>query len=541
MKRILLFLFVALIVTIGSAYAQNTDASCPTNANGGKDCYIATTGNDLTGNGTIGSPWKTPIKCFSVAHADGVCYMWGGTYDSEIKIVDVFPGWYFGNTHGWDPTAYHTTREGTGGTAGHPVTIRSYPGEMAIWTHNSDSGCGSNLAEQNGNVHYITYSDFTIKSGRIRFNDPTGETTIERLVIHMNSRMSDNPGMLYSGSNGVNGITNFTIRDNLFISDNTDPLDGGCTISGGQGQFFTDLYSWSGGVIEHNDFLVTSDSTNTNITGFIGYKAWDEYVTIQNNYMSDLSNSGVSRCIWSGNSTAATGGNLTIRYNTCLNAGSIWTNLGSHDDLIYNNTIYNSQNACWTTAGSTDSSEYSNNQTFFNNICVGADTAFQYDGSATKGMYLDIGGPQGPTSRVSYQTLIDWNIYWKIGSQEHRWKDGPGNGTYSTATDASGLTNWQNYLDGLGAPYSTFEDNSRFTDPGLTDPGAGDFSLVGGASARTGGRGGAYQTWLGADDPNSTTDYFGCTFDSRCHSYAFAAAPAGSNVRGAVIRGGTVK
>lgn len=74
------------------------------------DLYIATTGNDTTGDGSIGNPWLTIDKGFSeLANPGDTLFMRGGTYKSSADAVHI----------------------GVSGTELEPITVKSYAGEMA--------------------------------------------------------------------------------------------------------------------------------------------------------------------------------------------------------------------------------------------------------------------------------------------------------------------------------------------------------------------------------------------------------------------------
>lgn len=77
----------------------------------GTNYYVSTTGNDTTGDGSIGSPWLTMQKALDTVSLTGsIINMRGGTYVSA------------GNETRW-------TRQG-GST--NPVTVQNYPGETVI-------------------------------------------------------------------------------------------------------------------------------------------------------------------------------------------------------------------------------------------------------------------------------------------------------------------------------------------------------------------------------------------------------------------------
>ena len=80
--------------------------------------YVSTTGNDSTGDGSIGNPWATWEKGFTMASAGNTVYIRGGTYTPSSTYG-------YGNYNG----VYIT---GKYGTSGSPIIIQNYPGEVPI-------------------------------------------------------------------------------------------------------------------------------------------------------------------------------------------------------------------------------------------------------------------------------------------------------------------------------------------------------------------------------------------------------------------------
>lgn len=83
-----------------------------------KSLYVSTTGNDATSYATndIDNPWLTPLQAWTAALAGDTVYFRGGTYLITEAIV--------------------TKYIGAAGTAGSPITFRSYPGEQAVFDTN---------------------------------------------------------------------------------------------------------------------------------------------------------------------------------------------------------------------------------------------------------------------------------------------------------------------------------------------------------------------------------------------------------------------
>lgn len=66
--------------------------------------YVSTTGNDITGTGTLSNPWKTIQKAADTMTAGDTCIIRGGTYRETVTL--------------------HTS-----GTSGNPINFKPYPGE----------------------------------------------------------------------------------------------------------------------------------------------------------------------------------------------------------------------------------------------------------------------------------------------------------------------------------------------------------------------------------------------------------------------------
>ena len=103
MKRIVCAAAVLAVIGASSAFATTY--------------YVATNGNDSTGNGSIGSPYATLAKAVSVMSAGDVTYLRGGTYATSAQI---------------NMTAF--------GTSASRYTITNYSGEVPTLDCSSQSG-----------------------------------------------------------------------------------------------------------------------------------------------------------------------------------------------------------------------------------------------------------------------------------------------------------------------------------------------------------------------------------------------------------------
>jgi chitodextrinase len=105
--------------------------------------YIATTGNDSTGNGTIGNPYKTITATLGKVSAGKTVYIRGGTYNEKIT-------WW----------SQHS------GTAASPITWAGYPGETAIISGATlPQVIYDGLIQMNG-VSYVNFDNLTLNDSK---------------------------------------------------------------------------------------------------------------------------------------------------------------------------------------------------------------------------------------------------------------------------------------------------------------------------------------------------------------------------------------
>lgn len=91
---------IVIAMALGLMYVMPPQAHAT-----GSVYYVATTGNDATGTGTLGNPWKTIQKAASVMMAGDTCYIRGGTYRETVTPAN-------------------------SGTSGNPVTFMNYNNEV---------------------------------------------------------------------------------------------------------------------------------------------------------------------------------------------------------------------------------------------------------------------------------------------------------------------------------------------------------------------------------------------------------------------------
>lgn len=93
--------------------------------------YLAPTGSDASGNGSIGSPWFSLNKAWSVVVAGDLVYMRGGTYIYSTQ----------------------QTMSNKSGTSGNLIKIWAYPGEIPKIMHTTPSGWFI-LMENSNYIHF---------------------------------------------------------------------------------------------------------------------------------------------------------------------------------------------------------------------------------------------------------------------------------------------------------------------------------------------------------------------------------------------------
>lgn len=172
--------------------------------------YVATTGSDATGDGSIGNPYKTIQKAVNVSVAGDTIYVRGGNYNERVLFK-------------------------TNGTAGNPITLSGYPGETAIVDGtgkvptSSDTiiNLGYSWSNYNKGVNYITIKNLVIRNSTGRgiagFGLNTGHYDINNCTI---SRCATQGIIIWEYTypvllNPTNRINNVSIAHNTLFWCNT--------------------------------------------------------------------------------------------------------------------------------------------------------------------------------------------------------------------------------------------------------------------------------------------------------------------------------
>lgn len=178
----LLFILMVLIASINISQASY---GCSPN------CYVAASGGSDSNPGTIGSPWATLGYADALILAGDTLYIRGGTYTDQHMFV----------THS--------------GTAGNPITIRSYPGEWAIIAGTSTLPAQDQQGIVLDDMAYVNIQDLEIHTQyygiRLRnWGSDAHHINIENVTVHNTG--GDGGIRIQGGAHDIH-ILNSTIYD----------------------------------------------------------------------------------------------------------------------------------------------------------------------------------------------------------------------------------------------------------------------------------------------------------------------------------------
>lgn len=152
----------------------------------GSTYYVATTGNDVTGDGSIGTPWKTIWKGCNMSSNGDTLYIRGGTYTPTKQIIILNK-----NGAGW-------------------LTISNYPGEHVIINgSNCPTGYYLNSTIEIKNSAYIRLTGLNIEHSKL------GGLAISTALTACNHIRFDNGSIRNCSSFGfksASGSSNITLE-----------------------------------------------------------------------------------------------------------------------------------------------------------------------------------------------------------------------------------------------------------------------------------------------------------------------------------------
>ena len=164
----------------------------------GRVFYLAPTGNDDTGDGSIENPWFSMQKANNQAEPGDTYYLRGGVYNYTTAHSDTLNESYSGGSYSSGRPIIRLNRSGT---AGNPITYTAYPEDTERPILNM-SGVTRTTAIGFGNNSGSTRADYIILNGfDIRGLPSGGSTSGAYNVIY-----------LYAGS--WNTISNLRIYEN---------------------------------------------------------------------------------------------------------------------------------------------------------------------------------------------------------------------------------------------------------------------------------------------------------------------------------------
>jgi len=291
--------------------------------------YVSTTGNDGTGDGSIGTPWATWQKGFSELSAGDTLYIRGGTYPPTGTLAD---GQYAG-----------VYISGVSGTLGNPITVINYPSEVPVLDGINITNITTHYGIQLSDCDYWHIKGLTVTN----VSDSVGDVawraigfmlsggctniTMERCVSHDN----EGPGFAASGGDNIYYL-------NCDAYGNYDELRGGENADG----FVTVSGDW--------DLVVTYEGCRSWYNSDDGFDTFSSKATITYDKCWSFENgygtSGDGATFKLGDA-AGPPPNSDVRriIKNCVG----WSNLGGIDEgqegadgdcismNIYNNTMYN--------------------------------------------------------------------------------------------------------------------------------------------------------------------------------------------------------
>jgi hypothetical protein len=209
--------------------------------------YVATTGNDITGNGTIGNPWLTVQKAVDATTTPGdTVFFRGGTYAFSQRATI-------------NPEQSH----GANGVYANPIVFMSYPGEWAVFDLKDNCSIPGNSYNSFININYaehIEFRNFEVKNvfQCIGVNSGVFNWSYSRNLEFYNLRIHDiSAPRGFSGGGGAwetwqagsfwNSSVDTTRFINIDVYNTCDTLGGGNAGDGWKGQWYGNNYvEWIG-------------------------------------------------------------------------------------------------------------------------------------------------------------------------------------------------------------------------------------------------------------------------------------------------------
>ncbi len=421
--------------------------------------YVSNHGNNSYSGIDTTHEWLTLGHACSTLVANDTLLIMGGTWRESHAT----PGWGESGAHG-------TLVPINSGTPGHPIVYKAhsaYPRPIITTVGADYSSYG--ILIFNHYIHDIVFDSLVQKktSRGIASWGISSYITIKNCVIDSTggvSRDSNNGGIILLGLEeykdywtiqACSSFANYETFDSTWVN-HAGMLFYYLRNSTITGNF---VFNEPGGSCDGGIFLKQTNSHNTisnNIIHDIGARGITAFYDCDSN---TIRNNIIYNC----------GDGINLEPGT-LNHGTRpqYTNIGNS---VYNNTIYNVGNGIYSRYAAGEDEPLITPQ-IFNNIVLQSSYGF------TK-----------PTARIVQNLYGNFNCYWNSGSSNFAsW-----NGT---------AYNLPNFIANIH-----YDSNSVNVNPLFADPVNHDFHLTAGSpsAVKTGGRGGAYPTYMGALAPNLVT------------------------------------
>ena len=425
--------------------------------------YISNTGSDSNNGHTTGAPWLTTgHACSTVVAGDSVLFM-GGTYSDDMSP--------FGDAR----TATMSMR--ASGTAGNPIVFKTAPGYGRATITAPTNGFGIIVPGES----YIVFDSLIITNCQrgIWIADEGNYITVKNCKIY-DTYLSDVPdnncgnnggGVLTFPNNDGGGpgkyigivVKSCTLYQNYDCDSNGISTSGvhlydclACTVDA---NVIFDQESGQGVLLKHMDSLCVVSNN------FI-YNCYKSIGDGGQNYGNKIFNNVIYHSLWVA---------IELRNSTV-------SGYDNRKSQVYNNTIYDTPLGIllfWKADELTENQIDSAN--LWNNIVVNA---------IYPTLYSNLINGNWDDNFVSHSAQFtnfwtDYNAYWNGATGNVAWW----NGSARTLAQLRSSFNW--------------DSSSVNVNPVFADTAGHDFHLTAGspASVKTGGRGGAYLSYMGAYAP----------------------------------------
>jgi len=432
----------------------------------GATYYISNSGSDDSSGTSEQAAWKTiGHACATMTGGDSLLFM-GGTY-AEQNGPD---------NDGYSTTMYITSS--LSGTSSDPTVFKVAPGYSrpiikGYGANGYNSSCTTMAVSfAVSNVHWIVFDSLIVKHARRGIYLRGGSNITIQYCVACSTGEGltgiNNNGGIYKGTSGVR--LDFLTVQYCSLFTNWEESDGSGTGNCGQFQSYNLHYS----TITNN---VMFDGYQNEALVYIKGGSNDNIEISHNTLYGAPVNPG-------GGIMSLMADSLEIHHNViydCYKGIVIWNY--AHEDynnnghLIYNNTIYGVEGSGITLMSSgAGGSIAGKGIEIFNNIVTQADVY--------RNLYKE-----SDFTIENDDKYINYNCYWNSGSSDVIYWD---NTAYTIAEARADL-----YIDSF----------SVSVDPVFADPANHDFRLTENSpsSVVSGGRDGAYLSYMGAYDPNLET------------------------------------